>query len=211
MAAALKKITPEEKLLQLIEGTHDIDKLSLKKTDKPVGRPFHFKPVNPLPFLNKVFFGKKITLRTIIKIMLGVCVIFTLFLIFYIAREEQVIQTRFRELQNKKIDLEPLELNLTEKETPDVSTFVNDTTQKNPFHLLPFAEDEETDTIVQEATNLQLVGILWSNKAQAIVEDSTEKKTYVVSVGDLIKEYTVSKITQTEVTISSKTGDKILR
>ncbi|MFH1798465.1 MAG: hypothetical protein ABH844_03875 [Candidatus Omnitrophota bacterium] len=211
MTAALKKITPEEKLLQLIEGTHDIDKLSLKKNDKPVGRPFHFRPANPLPFLNKTFFSKKLTLRIIIKIMFGLCVILTVLLITYLVREEQVVQTRFSKLQTQKIELEPLELNLTEKETPDVSTFVGDTTQNNPFHLLPFAEDAENEEITPEAADLQLVGILWSNKAQAIIEDSSTKKTYVVSEGDSIEEYTVSKITQTEITISSKNGATTLK
>lgn len=211
MASALKKITPEEKLLHLIENSQDINQLSIKKRKIKTGTPapdasFKFS----VPF-NLSFAGilKKITFGAVIKALIALCVILTLFLIFYLVKEDNVIRERFRELKAKDTDKEIMSLKTETKEIPDSTTFVAEIEKSDPFHLTPFKKEEYAalETQVKSDIDLKLVGILWSDRAQAIIEDSLSAKTYVVSAGDVIENYTVLEITQTEVKLNSKNGE----
>lgn len=93
---------------------------------------------------------------------------------------------------------------------PNASSYVTGTQKNNPFHLLP-VEETAVEKKETETTDLKLVGILWSDSAQAIVEDPASAKTYMVYQGDMIENYKVEEITQTKVRLVSEYGEKILQ
>lgn len=53
----------------------------------------------------------------------------------------------------------------------------------------------------QEIANFKLVGIMWSEKPQAMVEDIVEQKTYLLSVGDQAGRLTVKEILKDKVVL----------
>jgi len=214
MVANLKKITPEEKLLHLIENSgNDQKKTSLKKT---VGKKKKFAGLKPVD-LSNVFSGfsfkinlKQIGLRTVNKILIGVSLLLTIVFLIQWGKEKAIIQKGFDAIDIKPAAKESDRLKLRQSEAPSESAYLAATEKNNPFHLLPVKEEPET-TEITLATEFKLVGILWSDKAQAIIEDTTTEQTHMVSEGDPLDKYTVSQITKTEVILHGENGDKILQ
>ena len=60
-------------------------------------------------------------------------------------------------------------------------------------------------------TSFKLVGIIWSDRPQAIIEDEATNKNYLVYEGDAIDKFTVSKIAQDEVKLIAEDGETILK
>ncbi len=214
MVANLKKITPEEKLLHLIENSgNDQKKTSLKKTVGKKKKNASLKSIN----FSTVFSGfsfktdlKKIGFRTVNKILVGVSLLLTIVFLIQWSKEKAIIQKGFDLINVKPAAKESDRLKLLQSETPTESAYLAATEKNNPFHLLPVQEKIET-TEITLATEFKLVGILWADNVQAIIEDSTAEQTYVVSVGDPLDKYTVSQITKTEVILHGENGDKILQ
>ncbi|MBL7073457.1 MAG: hypothetical protein ISS33_06790 [Candidatus Omnitrophica bacterium] len=215
MVANLKKITPEEKLLHLIENSgNDQKKTSLKKTVGKKKKIAGFKPVNFSTVFSGVSFSKisikKIGFRTVNKILIGISLVLTIVFLVQWGKEKAIIQKGFDAINVKPAAKESDRLKLQPSKTPTESAYIAATEKNNPFHLLPVQEKPEI-TEITLATEFKLVGILWSDQAQAIIEDATTEQTYMVSVGDPLDKYTVSEITKTEVILHGENGDKILQ
>ncbi|MDD4957015.1 MAG: hypothetical protein PHH49_04660 [Candidatus Omnitrophica bacterium] len=58
---------------------------------------------------------------------------------------------------------------------------------------------------------LNLVGIFWSDRPQAVVEDTGSNKSYMIYEGENIGKYKVEKITDRHVYLRSNDGEAILR
>jgi len=214
MVANLKKITPEEKLLHLIENSGSgQNKSSLKKNVGKKRKLINFKPVN-FPNVFSGFFLKldmrKIGLKTVNKILIGVSLALSIIFLFQWAKEKVLIQKRFNALEAVSSTPKDDRLDLQQTGAPDAADYIAVSEKNNPFHLLPVKEEEMT-TEITLATEFKLVGILWSDQAQAIIEDSSSEQTFLVSEGDTIDKYTIVKITKTEVTLHADDGDKILQ
>jgi len=214
MVANLKKITPEEKLLHLIENSdNNQKKMSLGKTIGKKKKSAGIKPVNLSTVFSRVSFKmdlKKLGLRTVNKILIGISLLLTIVFLVQWSKEKAVIQKGFDLINVKPAAQESDRLKLQQSEMPAEAAYIAATEKNNPFHLLPVQEKPET-TEITLATEFKLVGILWSDKAQAIIEDSSSEQTHMVSVGDPLDKYTVSQITKTEVILHGENGDKILQ
>jgi type II secretory pathway component PulC len=76
--------------------------------------------------------------------------------------------------------------------------------KKHNIFTLERSQNAGTGTMVgdsQATANLKLVGILWSDKPQAMVEDTIDQKTYLLSVGDQIGRLSVQAITKDHVVL----------
>ncbi|MFH1395037.1 MAG: hypothetical protein ABIH09_02650 [Candidatus Omnitrophota bacterium] len=209
MVAGSKKITPEEKLLHLIENTQEKNKLSPKKEIQKIKIFFTSIP----SAISKLSFNinfRRITLRTVNKVLIALSFTATIVFFFYWTAEKSEIEKEFDALQIQKTDKSLLPLDLQQDVMPTAETYIAAAANNNPFHVLPTVQERET---IETSTplNFKLVGILWSNQAQAIIEDSSTEETYLVAEGDILDVYTVTKITQTEVTLRSKDGEKTLQ
>jgi len=96
-----------------------------------------------------------------------------------------------------------------------LATALKETRTRNMFTLTPetiFEEKKEkSERIRKDIRDLKLVGILWSNSPQAMVEDVKNSKTYLLSAGDAISRWTVSRIGRDKVVLSGEEGEIDLR
>lgn len=75
--------------------------------------------------------------------------------------------------------------------------------KRNIFSLIPVARTEGGDVIGdrEEIAEFRLVGILWSDAPQAMVENVQEQKTYLVARNDAIGNFRVNEIKRDSVVI----------
>ena len=198
-----RRITPEEKLLHIIEKPEDIDRLGLNKKGKL------FDPKRSLSFLKKIG-PKKITLHSINKTLVTISAVITITLVFFFIKGEKYMQARFEDLK-ENIKKEVLQLSNKQEELPNLSMYLTDTEKNSPFHVLPNIKKSEEVKEEEKPAKLKLVGIIWSDDPQAIIEDETSGKSYLVYEGDTVDKFEVTKISQDEVKLISENGDKILR
>ncbi len=213
MMDPFRKITPEEKLLHLIENSP----AQKSETPAPVAAiPKKMKPASfsiNLSGITSLFDLKKISFRSVNLILIGICAALTFGLIFYTVKNEEIMKKRFSTVLYKGQGKTSMNLDEPEQNNkPQLSTYVETISSNNPFRVLADME-EETEEVPEysESFDFSLVGILWSDTAQAIIEDKTTEKTFVVYKGDNIGKFTVSEITQNTVRLTSEDGDKILK
>lgn len=209
---APNKLTPEEKLLHIIENTKVAGQDN--NLSGSVKKGFHMPSLN-LGSLSSIVRSLKInpkhlSLRDANKVLIVFSVFVTIFAFFYIAKESKFVQQKMSELRNMDIKQEPLSIDMSNSGRPNESSYIAGTLKNNPFHLLP-TTDEVVEKKEVETIDLNLVGILWSDSAQAIIEDVTANQTYMVYEGDSIENYKVVQITQSEVKLVSEFGEKILQ
>ena len=202
-----RKLTPEEKLLHIIEKPERIDMLMGKKGKKGIVA---------FPLAGKRLMGiisnanlKKFTLRGANKLIIGLSVILTAALVFFFIRDERTMETKLESLKKGLVKSDEFQLE-KKKILPDMAIYIKETEKNNPFHVLPETKKAEKKEPVSTAT-LKLVGIIWSNFPQAMIEDESSGKNYSVYIGDTLDKYTVVDITPNEVKLASEDGEKTLR
>jgi len=203
------KITPEEKLLKMIESPGSV------KSKIALG------PKNPaisIKELGNWFKGlhvdknmlKSISLSTVNKGMMALCAILTTFFIFnYITSrinlDERLIQVK-AEATAYSVDEEKMSLPAV-----DISSVIATAKKSNMFTFLPVSSREKggsSKPASQEMGDLKLVGILWSSNPQAMIENAKENKTYLLNSGDKLGEFKVNKILKDKVVILDKDGEE---
>lgn len=195
-------VTPDEKLLNIIEKTGDGNKaIKVKKSKIELKRFFDSIGV----------VVRKISLHGVNKLLIWVSIIATASLAFYFFKEEKKLEDKFEVVTNQFSEKESSYSFDMKKDMPDLRTYLSETERNNPFHVLP----EITKPKKKEeplASQLSLVGIIWSSdRPQAIIEDKTKAQNHLVYEGDVVEKYTITKITKTEVILTSEDGEKTLR
>ena len=82
---------------------------------------------------------------------------------------------------------------------------------KTPSGKISASEQIVPEKSYSSLSHLSLVGILWTDRPQAIIEDEKRQKTYLAYEGDMVNEYKIKKITQSQVEISYNGQDEILK
>jgi len=229
------KVTAEEKLLHVIEnGKKNSDNEYPIKTDKSNpssdenSNTTKDAPIEETPstrfkiplFLSQIKFLsidftnidiRKISLATVNKILIVVAAICTIAFAFYILGEKQNVSERIDDLASMKIEKNSMPISTDKPNLPKINEYIAETQKNNPFHLLPENEIKTIDEIIEKPLNLKLVGILWADNAQAIIEDLNSEKTFIVEDGDVVGDYNVVKISQLEVILDDNGTEKILK
>lgn len=191
MMNTYRKLTPEEKLLHVIEKPDDIERLRLNKK-KGAGR-----PGISLDTL------KSISLRGVNKALVGLSAVFIIVFVLYFVQEDSRMQERFKAIRTQAKD-EVFDTNIKRDGIPLISKYLDDTGKNNPFDVLPEVKTEPAAELPPEPTvDFKLVGIIWSDDPQAILEDSKTAANHLLSVGDTIGDQTVSEITEDSVKLIS--------
>jgi len=197
-----RHVTPEEKLLHIIEKSDGNSKLAGKKKVRA-----HLS-LNFISRLKNIDF-RRISLRSINKTLVWISVIATLVLVFYFVKEEKTLQEKGK-LASTIVEKKDFPyLVETKGELPALSPYMMYIEKNNPFHVLPMIK--KPVKVKEPPFALTLVGIFWSDRPQAIIEDGNTQKNYFVYTGDKVGKYRVSKITQNEVKLVSEDGEKTLR
>ena len=206
-----EKITPEEKLLKIIENPG----LEKRKIISPaVKQQFSLKKIKGMISgfkLNKDLL-KRFDLRMATKIAALACVCFTFFWIFDFIRSGVTLNKRFDKLmvdsasaQNKETVLPALNV--------DMNELSQQLRARNIFSFMPTraVAGELTTEVPVAITNYKLVGIMWSDNPQAMIEDTKEQKTYLLGNGEALGQVKVKKIFRDKVVIGKDEQEWELR
>ncbi len=211
MSTSLNKITPEEKLLHIIEhsGKKPGNIFQTSQDNTTTEKKKRFSLPNLSAFTDKIDL-KKIKLKHINIVLIAFALLATVLISFYLIKENEDIRGRLADVKNNVDTLNPLNLEITKNNVPDYDGYIASISKKNPFRTIS-PELTNVPQTKEETITLKLVGILWSDRSQAIIEDETNQKTYMVYEGDTINQYTVVQINQNEVTLESPDGNAILK
>ncbi len=180
----MKEITPEEKLLRLI-----------KQDKKDGSKPKMGLLVNRgrFPLFKLIYFG----LLPILSI------IFLLFLWDFLILKNRIskIETSVSEARST----EPIEAQLT-KELPSLPEIEELVQKKSIFAPVAdvFSSADKEIRKEGQSESLKLLGIITGIKPQAIIEDSSLKKTYFLYKGDTFGEYKVLQIKEGKVILERR-------
>jgi len=100
-----------------------------------------------------------------------------------------------------------------EQTLPDIETNINtllaEAKKRNIFTLVPPKPQPVPGGQIQAVAsvgNFKLVGIIWSDKPQAMIEDSKLDKTYLLSAGEDLGDYKIKQILPNKIIITK--GDE---
>lgn len=214
-----ENITPEERLLRLIENPDKIKKKALTGFGKIKGGYFNLKKTGGLLSrlnIDKNFF-KQLNLRTINKIVMGLAVVLTLYAIIDFIITNIRLKNHFKEFV-----AEAAASTLVQSEPPlldvDVKEVLAGGRRRNIFTFMPVQPEgagQDASSLDAQAANiisaLKLVGIIWSDKPQVMIEDTKEQKTYLLGSGDQISKLKVKKILKDKVILGKDEQEWELR
>ncbi len=203
-------MTPEERLLKIIENPN-----TPKRQESLAAKVRSFDPGSIKEWFSGIRMDKdllkKINLKAINKIIAVICALITLIWIFDFGRGGIALAKRF-----KKISSGESLVSSDEGKWPKIDVTITDATiqarKRNIFTFLPTKEEAASAVSVGPTLgNFKLVGILWSDNPQAMIENSQEQRTYFVSNGDKIGELTVKKILRDKVMLGKDDQEWELR
>ena len=216
------RTTPEERLLKIIEGTvHPPVLVPLPKGGQ-LKSAFNFERLKEKI---KNFYSDKnnfnnLDLGKVNKAIAGVCAVFTIFWIFNFAREDFAFKERL-----EKIKIGAAGLLYKEQNSPsmnvNIGELIANAAKRNIFKLS--AQGNEAEALLGQTpkqqsfaeagrpSNVKLVGIIWTDNPQAMLEDTKEQKTYLVNAGDNIGDLKVKKVFSDKIILSKGAQEWELR
>lgn len=218
---AQDNLTPEEKLLKIIENPQAERR---KSPGTNIGRgagPKKGAGTDVGAWLSKFRIDKNtirnISLKTVSKMVLALCLIFTLFFIIDFIRMGSSSAKRINKLTAEAATPDIKE-NKTAIKDVNLIEAVNLAKRHNIFSFLPVTSSGiptqgstmpvEVEEIVK---NLKLVGIIWSNNPQAIIENTKEQKTYLVNGGDKMSILDIKRVLKDKVILGKDSAEWELR
>ncbi|MDD5431550.1 MAG: hypothetical protein PHO70_00965 [Candidatus Omnitrophica bacterium] len=195
--------TPEEKLLKIIENPQSTEK-NMEVPPERAKKQFNLKDfVAGLKTLqgNKNL-SQFINLRTANKIIIVFCGILTIFFILDFIKLGANSKKRLEQVKAEAAIYETKD-DMLKKQEANITDTIALAKKHNIFTYTPSAPVGTPPKIAPEmgeiVSSLKLVGILWSDKPQAMIEDSKDQKTYLLSTGDQLKQLFIKKILKEKV------------
>lgn len=207
------KMTPEEKLLKVIEnppGATNIFIPSGKLAKSPA------LSAGPRAFdvavFSKDYLLPHLTLQTVNKILIVLAVSVTILWIVNFTRSYSTLQDRFCRIQQNSSSI--VSDSAQSLSGPESFAFDGSAAAKrNIFSMSP----EQPDSVLAQASPdqflsaIKLVGVIWSDNPQAMIEDTKEQKTYLVGTGDQVGQFTAKKILSDRVVLENNGREYQLR
>lgn len=208
MMAADAGMTPEEKLLRIIESPGEAKAHAVLKPS------FNFQASTLYVKAWIKHYREKakdyLSLKTAIRALFAACVFSTLFLVadFWNGLPNTSILEKMESAAKQtdigKINIEAL---------GPLSVFQQEISQHNMFSLpvqpAPAPAEEQKTQATQSADvlktmvqNFRVVGIMWSDMPQVIIEDTGEGRTYFLNKGNKIKDVRIKDILRDRVILS---------
>jgi len=206
---AQDNLTPEEKLLKIIENPqNDRRKSSGTNMGRGAGGPKKGPGTGLGAWLSKFRIDKNtirdLSLKTVSKIVLVLCLIFT---IFFIIDFISMGSSSAKKLNKLAAEAAAPDIKENKTAIKDVGLIeaINLAKRHNIFSFLPQTAGIPTQAstmpveIEEIIKNLKLVGIIWSNNPQAIIENTKEQKTYLVNGGDKMSIMDIKRVLRDKV------------
>lgn len=189
-------ITPEERLLKIIENPGPQRRRTIVRPGQVSAA--SFKSWLKYLRINKDIL-KQIDLKTVNKIVAAVCVVVTIFWIVDFFMVGASLKKRLEQIRTGTVSLAP-EAPKIEDSQVNLGDVIVQSRRRNIFTLLP---PQPPVSKGAEATlaagTMKLVGIIWSDNPQAMIEDSREQKTFLVGAGENIGEFRIKTILRNKV------------
>ena len=210
---AEEKITPEEKLLKIIENP---------AIEKSKGRAGAAKSIAvPAPafaaFLRGLLANKEISryisLQTANKALAVVCACLTVYALYNYLAFNNGLAKKYEKITTDTAVYKPSAQTMVIPEV-NAEDLISDYRARNIFSFTPPGVAEKSaqqKDISQLASNLKLVGVIWSDTPQAMIEDAQGGKTYLVSAGEYVGQLKINKITRNSVFIGKDQEEWELR
>jgi len=175
---------------------------------RPDGRAEN-KKAAPAESFSKALTGR-FNLKTAVQLSVAVAVLATLFLLYDYLIASRDSSGRLKNVLSRGAAVTVVEA-VTEK-APELKDLLEPAGKHNIFAIEP----EKADSLLaaetaQAISSLKLVGILWSERPQAMVEDTKSAKTYLLNNGDSINDLQVRKIYVDKIVLSKDGKDWELR
>lgn len=208
------KITPEERLLKIIEGPVPSAGKQTKGALKS-----EFDLVSLEKKIKNLFFDKNnlnnLDLGKVNRAIAVVCAVFTIFWIFSFAREDFAFKERLEAIKAgaglsvyKPENSRPMGVNIEGLMAGAAKRNIfKSSSQGNEAEALP-GQTPKQQAPAQAGTpgDIKLVGIIWADNPQAMLENTKEQKTFLVNAGDNIGDLKVKKILSDKIIIGK--GDQ---
>jgi len=210
------RITPEEKLLKIIENSGaQKAKIQLGLKAKPLDIKTITAKLKSFKFNKKEIKNliKQINLRLVNKIVTALCGLLTIFWLFDFIRVGSSLKNRFERVIQIPTASAAQEIAVLIPAV-NLGEVLIQAKKRNMFTLLPAptkAEGSAAQETVQKVTNLKLVGIIWSNNPQAMIENSTDQRTSLLSTGEKLGDITIKKIFRDKVILEINGEEQELR
>ena len=205
-----ENITPEEKLLKIIESGQAEKRKPPGVLNKTQGKKKNLAVWFQSIRINKDTL-KFFNLQSVNRIIIAVCILITVFFIFDFFRFNIQLKNRFAYAISGMAGVAP------ENEKPifpelNTADILNQVKARNIFTFFPEKIQQTQQAVDSEMiSNLKLVGIIWSDKPQTMIENTKEQKTYLLSTGENIGEVKIKKILRDKVVLSLEDKEWELR
>ena len=204
-------ITPEEKLLKIIENP------AAQKQKVPPAIQINAARIKSLllwfkkPHIDKGVF-KHFDLRMANKMVAVLCGVFTVLWIFDFVMTKIVLTNNVDNLK-KGVDISnPASANIP---LPDINMddLLASLRTRNIFTFIPPKSQttEVASDVMSLINNMKLVGIIWSDNPQAMIEDTKEQKTYLLNQGEQLGQVKIKTIYRDKVVVTKEGQDWELR
>jgi len=201
-------ITPEEKLLNIIESP-DINRNKIVPSRDKKG----LQKNKVFAWTGKINFDKKIIkffeLRFANKALFVLCGVFTLLGVFDFVKLKINLNGRLNEIKIQTVSAGKKEIPIMPE--IDITGLLKDAAQRNIFSFIPPKENAVSEYELPVRPEYKLVGIIWSDTPQAMLENPDAQKTYLLSEGEQIDKITVKKIFKNKIILASEEEEWELR
>lgn len=211
------RLTPEEKLLKIIEDPASV--VGRRKFFQSKNQPKKKKLPDPKILMSKIkgFRINKASLKRFDlplanKIAIVICSMFTIFLFLSFIKDSIGFKKHFTKLIAEASVVSTKDENLPNLDVKEAD-LLQEARRRNMFSFLP--PETKTEVFTTEVptviTNFKLVGILWSDNPQAMIEDTKEQKTFLVNTGDEISQLKIKRIFRDKVILGKDEREWELR
>ncbi len=209
-----QNLTPEEKLLKIIENPTEAPagKISFKAAEKGSAvnlsalvsrfRRLHISKDTLLEYAN---------IWTANKALAGVCIVLTVFWIIDFVSSGLNFNKRLEALV-KEGSMVSAAGAARVFAGVDIKDVLSMSKRRNIFTLLPPKQEIiQTQALEQAVSNYKLVGIIWSDNPQAMIEDSKAGKTNLFNENEIMGDFKIKKVYRDKVVLSKDAMEWELR
>ena len=198
-------MTPEEKLLRIIESPGQAPSRSLPRVARANIAASGFL-IKSWVAHYRTYWKSAVNLKTANQVVLTLCLLITgyLFVDFWLGLPNAGMVNRL-ERAARQIDIG----NISIEALNPLALYLREIGQNNVFSLPepPPPKPAQQEPTASEAlknmvSTFRVVGIIWSDAPQAIIEDTKEGRTYFLNRGSRLKEVRVKEILRDRVILS---------
>lgn len=212
----MAEMSPEERLLKVIETPIEEAKDLKWQTKKDIkNERSGFLELLGIHDPQAGSFKKRIlsylTFKSLNRFLAGLCVLVLFFWIFDFFSQHITFSRRFLVIEKRLEDAMGESL-LSEQQNENKKD-LKEAMTRNVFTLAPTkieVESQGTD-YNQMVADLKVVGIIWSDNPQAMIESKKEAKTFLLNKHDKIQQLTIKEIRKDKVVVTAEGREWELR